>query len=106
MFRVRKRKVGGNKYVFISIILILVIIYVFRMVSPHKASEYPDIIHYDNQGYIYTGTVKGSPIMFNRQRKSSQEGYMLLGRKGTSIEREVYIYEGFREYRRYELLIE
>lgn len=92
--------------IFISIIMILAVLYVFRLISPQEATEYPDIIRYSNQRYIYTETVKSMPIMFSKVRPASEEGYMVLSRRGTSVEEEVYIYEGYRKYRRYDVLKE
>ena len=44
MFIIRN-KGSGNKFTFISIIMIIAVICVFRLVSPQKETEYPDIMH-------------------------------------------------------------
>lgn len=100
------RKGGGNKFTFISIIMIIAVIYVFRLVSPQKETEYPDTMHYNNVKYEYVETVKSSPFMFVRKKPVSEEGYIILARRGIDIKEEVYIYEGFRKYRRYKVLKE
>lgn len=88
----------------ISIILILVVMYVFRLLSPQEAAVYPNVIKYDGLSYEYAETVKSSPLKFSRLKHASQEGYRVLACKGVSAEAEVYIYEGARKYRRYEAL--
>ena len=105
MFRYNKKK-SGNKSTFISIILILIAVYVFRMITPQKEIAYSDIIQYDNLRYVYVETVKSSPLMFIRKRPVSQEGYIILSRRGISYQEEVYIYKGYLKYRRYEVLKE
>ena len=105
MFIFKKRR-SGNKYTFISIIMILAIIYVFKLASPQKETVYPDIIQYDNLRYKYVETVKSSPVMFARKKSVSEEGYMILARSGISTLEEVYIYGGYLKYRRYEVLKE
>jgi len=105
MFTMRK-KGGGNKFTFISIIMILAVVYVFRLVSPQKEVSYPDTIRYDNLEYAYVETVRSSSVMFVRKRPPSAEGFIILVRRGTSALEEVYIYEGSKKYRRYEVLKE
>ncbi len=105
MFIFNKKR-SGNKYTFISIVLILVVIYVFRLVSPHKEVVYSDIIQYNNIRYVYMETIKSSPFMFVRKRPTSEEGYIILARRGISLQEEVYIYEGYLKYRRYVVLKE
>lgn len=94
----------GNKFTFISIIMILVVMYAVKLVLPQKEIEYSDTIRYDNQRYVYVETIKSSPFMFVRKRPGSEEGYIILARRGISAEKEVYIYEGYRKYRRYMVL--
>jgi hypothetical protein len=101
-----KRKRSGNKSTLISIIIILAVIYAMRLVSPHKEAAYPDIIHYDGLSYIYSETVRTFPLMFTRKRPVSEEGFIILARRGISTADEVYIFEGFRKYRRYVVLKE
>lgn len=97
-----KRK--GNKFTFISIIMILVVMYAVKLASPQKEAAYPDSIRYDNLRYVYIETVKSSPVMFVRKRPASEEGYIILARRGISVSEEIYIYEGYRKYRRYVVL--
>ncbi|MHB1393566.1 MAG: hypothetical protein ACYCYE_10945 [Clostridia bacterium] len=101
-----KKKRSGNIATFISIVLILVAFYVFRLVSPQKGIVYSDIIQYNNIRYVYVETIKSSPFMFARKRPVSEDGYIILARRGISIKEEVYIYEGYMKYRRYEILKE
>ncbi len=105
MFRLRK-KGDGNKLTFVSIIMILVVIYIIRLIAPQKEAEFPGIIRYDNLRYVYAETVKSSPTMFSRKRPASEEGYMVLSHRGISTEEEIYLYEGYRKYRRYVILKE
>jgi hypothetical protein len=105
MFRFNKKK-SGNRYTLISIILILIAVYVFRLISPQREISYSEIIQYDNARYVYVETVKSYPFMFIRKRPVSQEGYIILSRRGISYEEEVYIYTGYMKYRRYEVLKE
>lgn len=98
------RKGGGNKFTFISIIMIIAVVYVFRLVSPQKEVSYPDTIQYDGLEYVYVETLKSSSIMFARKKSSSEEGFIILARRGTDALEEVYIYEGARRYRRYKAM--
>jgi len=100
------RKGSGNKFTFISIIMIIAVIYIFRLISPQEETEYPDTMHYNNVKYEYVETVKGSPFMFVRKKPVSEEGFIILSRRGTDTQEEIYVYEGFRKYRRYEALRE
>ena len=105
MFRLRK-KGGGNKLTFVSIIMILAVIYIIRLIAPQQEAEFPEIIRYDNLRYVYAETVKSSPAMFSREIPASEEGYIVLARRGINTEEEIYIYEGYRKYRRYVILKE
>ncbi|KUO68094.1 MAG: hypothetical protein APF77_08505 [Clostridia bacterium BRH_c25] len=100
------KKGGGNKYTLISIVLILIVIYVLKLTSPQKEAAYPDIIQYGGLRYQYMESVKGSPIMFVKKKTGSKEGYIILGRRGTSTKDVIYIYEGYLKYRRYTVLRE
>lgn len=106
MFGKRKKNASGSKFTFISIILIVAAIYIFRLVSPQSEAAYPDIIQYDGLRYVYAETVKSSPFMFVRKRPVSEEGYIVLARRGVEATEEVYIYEGYMRYRRYTVLKE
>ena len=105
MFRIRKRS-GGNRFTFISIILILAVIYISRLAAPQTEAAYPDTIHYDGQRYLYVETVNSSPFMHSRKKPASEEGYMILARRGINIKEEVYVYEGYLKYRRYVVMKE
>lgn len=105
MYRLRKNS-SGNRITFISIILIFVVLYIVRLVSPQEDGAFPEIIQYNDHRYVYAETVKSSPTMFARKRPGSEEGYMVLARRGISTEEEIYIYEGYRKYRRYVILKE
>jgi hypothetical protein len=97
---------SSNRLTFISIIMILAVIYIIRLISPQKEAAFPDTIQYDNHRYAYVEIIKGSPTTFSRKRPASEEGYMVLTLRGISTEEEIYIYEGFRKYRRYVILKE
>lgn len=101
-----KRKRSGNKYTFITIVLILIILYVFRMISPQKEAVYSDIVQYNNIRYVYMETIESAPLMFTRNRTANETGYIILARRGISIQEELYIYEGYLKYRRYVVLKE
>lgn len=98
MFR---RKSSGNKFTFISIIIIIVAFYVLKSTMPQKETEYPDIIRYNEIRYEYSETLKSSPFLYVRKNPVCEEGYIVLARRGRSIEEEAYIYEGRMKYRRY-----
>ncbi|MEA4847662.1 MAG: hypothetical protein VB106_10570 [Clostridiaceae bacterium] len=100
------RKGMGNKFTLISIIMIIAVIYILRPASPQKEEIYPDTIHYYDLEYEYAETVKSWPVMFVRKKPVSEEGYIILTRRGTDMQEEIYIYEGHREYRRYKVLKE
>ena len=106
MFKKRGQSSSGSRFTFISIILIIIAVYVFRMVSPESETAYPDIIQYAGVRYVYTETVKGSPFMYTRKRPVSDEGFIILARRGMDINEAVYIYEGYMKYRRYAVLKE
>lgn len=105
MFSMMK-KGGGNKFTFISIIMIIAVVYVFRLVSPQEEAAYPDTIRYDNQDYVYVETIKSWSVMFARKKPTSEEGFIILARRGKSSLEEVYIYEGSSRYRRYRAIKE
>ena len=103
---IMRNKGSGNKFIFISIIMIIAAVYVFRLAPPQKAAEYPDIMHYNDVKYEYVETVKGYPFLFMRKRPVSEEGFIILSRRGIDTQEEIYIYEGSRKYRRYKALRE
>lgn len=105
-FRKGRRGPSGSRFTFTSIVLIVIAIYVFRLVSPQGESTYPDIIQYDGMRYAYMETVKSWPFMFSRKRPVSEEGYIVLARRGVNVLEEAYIYEGNLRYRRYAVLKE
>jgi len=100
------RRGGGNKFTFISIIMIIAVVYVFRLVSPQKEISYPGTLRYDNIRYEYAETIKSWPMMFARKKPTGEEGFIILTRRGTSALEEVYIYEGSSRYRRYKSIKE
>ncbi|HYE82489.1 MAG TPA: hypothetical protein VEG39_10035 [Clostridia bacterium] len=101
-----RKKGGGNRFIFVVIIMILIVVYMFRLTSPRKETVYPDIVRYKELKYQYTETVKGSPFRFVRKKPTSEEGFIVLSRRGTDVLKEIYIYEGYRKYRRYVVLKE
>ncbi|HWQ30430.1 MAG TPA: hypothetical protein VN549_05510, partial [Negativicutes bacterium] len=104
MFSLRRKKRktgGGNKATFITILLVLCILFVYSRTAPAKDAAYPDVIGYNGSYYQYAETVKGSPFMYHRSRPAGAEGYLILTRRGVSKDEEVFIYEGTFKYRRY-----
>lgn len=104
--RKKRRSGGGNKATFISILLILCILFVFSRVAPGKDAAYPDVIGYNGRYYQYEETVKGYPFMYYRSRPAGREGWLILARRGVSKDEEVFIYEGSFKYRRYSVMME
>lgn len=90
----------GNKYTLISIVLILAVLYVYRLTIPQKDNEYPEYIHYMDNTYRYSETIRKSPITLKRLSGSSDEGHIILAERGGSSD-EIYIYKGKKWYRRY-----
>ena len=106
MFKKGRRRAGGSRLTFISIVLIVIAVYVFRLVSPQDEVAYPDTIQYAGVRYIYTETVKGSPFMYTRKKPASDEGFIVLARRGVDISETIYIYAGDMRYRRYVVMEE
>ena len=105
-FKRGKRNPGGGQYTFISIVLIVIAVYVFRLVAPQSEAAYPDTIQYSGVRYEYTETVRSWPLMFVRKRPVSEAGYIVLARRGVDAWKELYVYEGHMKYRRYVMLKE
>lgn len=105
MFLFKKRR-SGNKTIFIVILMIFGIIYIMGRISPQKEAVMPIQIHYNSHSYQYTETFKGSPFMFKRSKPASADGFLILTRRGTEADQEVYIYEGNLRYRQYKVLKE
>lgn len=83
--------------------MILGIIYIMGRLSPQKEAVMPIQLQYNDRSYHYTETFKGSPFMFKRSKPASAEGFLILTRRGTEPDQEVYIYEGNLRYRRYKV---
>jgi len=105
MFLFKRRK-SGNKITFIVILMIFGIVYIMGRISPQKEAVMPDLIQYNGLRYQYTETLRSSPFMFRRSKPSSADGFLILARRGTSADEEIYIYEGNLRYRRYKVLEE
>lgn len=105
MFLSRK-KGNGNIFTLISIIMIIAVIYMFRPTLPQTQADFPDTVTYNNLRYKYIETLKSSPIMFVRKKPISDEGFIVLARRGISAGEEIYIYEGSKKYRHYKVLKE
>lgn len=99
MFNLKKGH-RGNKYTLISIVLILAVFYAYRLTIPQKDIEYPEYIHYMDNTYRYSETMRKSPITLKRLRGSSDEGHIVLAERGGSSDK-IYIYKGKMWYRRY-----
>jgi len=98
------RKGGGSKYTFISIIIILAVLFIYRYSMPQRNVDYPATIHYSGSTYEYYEDVRSSPIYFKRVRGASEEGHMVLARRGSKYDEvplELYIYQGSSKYRKY-----
>lgn len=103
MFVFRRGR-GGSKYTLISIIMILAVLYAYRYTMPRKDVEYPQYINYRGSIYEYTVSTGSSPVLFKRLKGASDEGYMVLVRRSSANSgtlSELYIYEGFLQYRKY-----
>lgn len=103
MFVFRRGRSGG-RYTFISIILILTVLYIYRYTMPQKDIRYPGYIHYSGSTYEYSEALRSSPVFFKKLRGQCDEGYIVLARRGKAsweALKELYIYEGFLIYRKY-----
>lgn len=95
---------SGGRYTFISIIIILAVLYAYRYTMPQKAVEYPELIHYQGSTYQYSESIRNSPVLFKRLRGLGDEGHIVLARRSRTNSgalSELYIYEGFMRYRKY-----
>ncbi len=86
--------------------MILGIIYIMGRLSPQKEAVMPVKLQYNGYSYQYTETFKSSPFMFKRSKPASADGFLILTRRGTEPDQEIYIYEGNLRYRQYKVLKE
>lgn len=91
----------------ISIIIIILMLYVFKISYGGRGEEnYPQDVYYGDYKYHYSQTIKESSFKFVRKYGMSYEGHILLLRRGENWESapsKVYIFIGRRKYREYEL---
>jgi len=98
---------SGNRYVLFSIVLIILMIYTFSFFTRDGENSYPEYVYYGDTKYQYTETVQESPLQFVRKYGKGSQGYALLIRKAERNKSEpqrVYVYEGWRRYREYQIL--
>lgn len=105
----RLNKKGGNRYTIISIIIIILMLYVFKIALGRGGEvNYPQIVYYGDYKYQYSQTIREASFRFVRKYDMSYEGYNLLlkrGEKRETIPGKVYIFVGWRKYREYELYV-
>lgn len=86
--------------------MILIVVFTFRLTAPRKEKVYPDVLRYNGLEYQYSEAIKSWPFMYARKKPASEEGFVVLARRGTDLREEIYIYEGNMIYRRYTVLKE
>lgn len=104
-FRLGKAfKKGGSKYTIISIFIIGLMVIMLRATAPERSEEYPEIVFYNSYEYNYVKTISDNPLSYIRKKEMSYEGYILLLKRKNKKDNppnEVFIYTGFRKYRKY-----
>lgn len=99
-------KRSGSKYTFLSIVLILAVVYFMRFAGVSKAADYPQEVFYKDYKYQYSQTINDFSYKFVRKYGISYKGYVLLLRRGENWDTapsKVYIFAGWRKYREYVL---
>lgn len=104
----RLNKKSGNRYTMISIIIIILMLYFFKIALGGSGEEnYPQYVYYGDYKYHYSITISESSFRFVRKYGMSYEGHILLLKRGENWETapsKVYIFKGGRKYREYELV--
>lgn len=104
----RLSKRSGNKYTLISILIIILMLYFFKIsLGGGEEENYPQYVYYGDYKYQYNQTIHEASYKFVRKYGVSYDGYILLLKRGESWEttpQKVYIFTGWRKYREYELL--
>jgi hypothetical protein len=100
-------KRSGNKYTIISIIMIILMMYLFKFTMGGTEVNYPQYIYYGDHKYEFNQIVNESSFKFQREYGRSYEGHILLlmrGERDTANPVKVYIFTKWRKYREYELV--
>lgn len=100
----RLSKRSGNRYTLISIVLILLMLYLFKITLGGTEGDYPQYIYYGEHKYQYNDTVRGSSLSFVRKYGKNYNGYALLVKRGESnaaMPEAVYVFAGWRTYKEY-----
>lgn len=103
----RLSKRSGSRYTFFSIVLIILMLYVFRLSFKPAEVQYPQYVEYGGNKYEYSQTVRQTSFQFVRKYGISYEGNVLLlkrGERNKDVPEKVYIFLGWRQYREYVLM--
>ncbi|MDF2531007.1 MAG: hypothetical protein K0Q65_588 [Clostridia bacterium] len=104
----RFHKTSGNKYTLISIIMIMLMIYFFKIaLGGGEEGNYPQNVYHGDNKFQYSQTISESSLKFIRKYGVSYEGHNLLIKRGESwdtVPSRVYIFIGWKKYREYELI--
>lgn len=104
----RFKRRSGNRYTLVSIIMIILMLYFFRIaLGGNNEANYPQYVYHGDYKYQYVTTIKESSFKFVRKYGVSYDGYMLLLKRGENWDTEpsmVYIYAGWSKYRQYKLV--
>lgn len=104
----RLSKKGGNKYTFISIIIIIMMMYFLKSVlGVSEEGNYPEYVNYKNYNFEYSQTISESSFKFVRKYGANYEGHMLLLKRGenwNTAPSKAYIFIGWKKYREYDLV--
>jgi hypothetical protein len=104
----RLSKRSGNKYTIISIIIIILMMYFFKISFAGKGEvNYPQSVHYRDYNFEYSQTISESAFKFVRKYGASYEGHILLLKRGenwTTAPSKTYIFIGWKKYREYHLV--
>lgn len=106
----RLNKKSGNRFTLISIIIIILMLYLFKIsFGGNDEGNYPQNVYYGDYKFQYSQTISESSFKFVRKYSVSYEGHMLLLKRGENWETapsRVYIFTGRRKYREYQLVQE
>lgn len=95
----------GNKITIFAIIIIIMMGFYAKLNMPmSNIGKYANKITYLDHEYVYTETIKASPLRFIKGERGSDEGFRVLimrKDKRSEVPEEVYIYIGNREYLKY-----